>query len=205
MKKRKKKKRGESLRLGQLCVPLSHVVSVARFTPHCSLVAANSSSYTEKQWRSKKKKKAWLSPPWARTHVKQKVDALRANMCCRLSVRCGVAVSPRLCWSTGQKKNETHRFLSSAPILPREILCSDTFRQLLQGFGIVIYTHIRKLQIHNTLWVFTANFVTETSPTNPLRSSYFLPRLGQCKTKCCRFITTDSSTNLAALKAFHLF
>lgn len=105
----------------------------------------------------------------------------------------------------GTKKNETHRFLSSAPILPREILCSDTFRQLLQGFGIVIYTHIRKLQIHNTLWVFTANFVTETSPTNPLRSSYFLPRSGQCKTKCCRFITTDSSPNLAALKAFHLF
>lgn len=93
----------------------------------------------------------------SRTHVKQKADALQANVRCRLSVHCWQAVSPQFSWSTAHKSNTP--FLCSTLVLrlPRyEFVCTHTDNSCKD---------LELLQIHRRPVAMT--IITVTLPVDP--------------------------------------
>lgn len=101
--------------------------------PHCSLVAPNSSSDTKTMNTHTRHTHGLVNLGRQRTHVKQKVDTLQANVRCRFSVHCGRP--PLQISAAPHNKNEMHLFFSLL------LQCTDVCKQCIDMIWYCYTTH----------------------------------------------------------------
>lgn len=117
----KRREKGEKVWVWVNSVYPCHMSLVYQF-PHCSLVAANSSSDTKTMDTRTRPTRCLFDLGGLRTHVKQKVDAATSKCVLQVVSSLWQAVSPHFSWPTAQKWNTPFPFLCSSTLIPHEIL-----------------------------------------------------------------------------------